>query len=67
MKGLGSLFTLASLLLVATASNVIDLTPDNFDKEILQSGKPALVEFFAVGLFFFEFTNPRDPALTLFI
>jgi len=47
MKGLGSLFTLASLLLVATASNVIDLTPDNFDKEILKSGKPALVEFFA--------------------
>jgi len=63
MKGLGSLFTLASLLLVATASNVIDLTPDNFDKEILQSGKPALVEFFAVSPF--EFADPRDPVLTL--
>lgn len=65
MKGLGPLFTLASLLLVATASNVIDLTPDNFDKEILKSGKPALVEFFAVSPF--ELVNPRDPMLTLFI
>lgn len=65
MKGLGSLFTFASLLLVATASNVVDLTPDNFDKEILKSGKPALVEFFAVSSF--EFVNPRDPVLTLFI
>lgn len=31
----------------ATASAVIDLKPDNFDSLILESGKPALVEFFA--------------------
>jgi hypothetical protein len=30
----------------ALASNVIDLTPANFD-DIVGSGKPALVEFFA--------------------
>jgi protein disulfide-isomerase A6 len=32
---------------VAAKSAVIDLIPDNFDKIVLQSGKPALVEFFA--------------------
>jgi protein disulfide-isomerase A6 len=48
MKGFGSFFAAFSLLAVAQASNVLDLTPKNFDKEILQSGKPALVEFFAV-------------------
>ncbi|KAI5841356.1 thioredoxin-like protein [Morchella snyderi] len=47
MKGFGSFFAAFSLLAVAQASNVLDLTPKNFDKEILQSGKPALVEFFA--------------------
>jgi len=31
----------------AVASNVIDLTPSNFDEVVLKSGKPALVEFFA--------------------
>ncbi|KAF5359143.1 hypothetical protein D9756_003414 [Leucocoprinus leucothites] len=31
---------------VVTASNVVDLTPDNFDQFVGQ-GKPALVEFFA--------------------
>ena len=31
----------------ATASAVIDLKPDNFDSVITNSGKPALVEFFA--------------------
>lgn len=29
------------------ASSVLDLIPDNFDRVILKSGKPALVEFFA--------------------
>lgn len=29
------------------ASSVLDLIPDNFDKVVLNSGKPALVEFFA--------------------
>ncbi|KAL8830352.1 MAG: hypothetical protein Q9170_005765 [Blastenia crenularia] len=29
------------------ASSVLDLIPDNFDRVVLQSGKPALVEFFA--------------------
>ena len=28
-------------------SDVIDLKPDNFDKIVLKSGKPSLVEFFA--------------------
>jgi protein disulfide-isomerase A6 len=38
------IYTLTSLLslAVATASNVIDLTPSNFD-DIINSGKPALV------------------------
>ncbi|KAF9048699.1 thioredoxin-like protein [Panaeolus papilionaceus] len=40
-----SLF-LSALLAGAAASNVVDLTPDNFD-EIIGKGKPALVEFFA--------------------
>ncbi len=29
------------------ASSVLDLIPDNFDRIVLKSGKPALVEFFA--------------------
>jgi protein disulfide-isomerase-like protein len=36
-----------ALLSTVSASAVLDLTPKNFDKEILKSGKPALVEFFA--------------------
>jgi protein disulfide-isomerase A6 len=32
---------------VAAKSAVIDLIPDNFDKVVLKSGKPSLVEFFA--------------------
>ncbi|KAF4119700.1 protein disulfide-isomerase A6 [Geosmithia morbida] len=32
---------------VAAGSAVIDLTPSNFDKVVLKSGKPTLVEFFA--------------------
>ena len=31
----------------ATASDVLNLRPDNFDKVVYDSGKPALVEFFA--------------------
>jgi protein disulfide-isomerase A6 len=39
---------LAAVAAVATArSAVIDLTPANFDKVVLKSGKPTLVEFFA--------------------
>jgi protein disulfide-isomerase A6 len=41
-------FVLAGLAAaVAAKSAVIDLIPDNFDKIVLKSGKPALVEFFA--------------------
>jgi protein disulfide-isomerase-like protein len=43
-----SIFSLAALSVIgATASSVLDLIPENFDKVVLQSGKPALVEFFA--------------------
>ncbi|CEL03301.1 Putative Thioredoxin/protein disulfide isomerase [Aspergillus calidoustus] len=35
------------LTLAAAGSAVLDLIPKNFDKVVLQSGKPALVEFFA--------------------
>lgn len=50
MKGFGSFFAVcSSLLVVVGASNVLDLGPNNFDKEILKSGKPSLVEFFAVS------------------
>ncbi|OTA87298.1 hypothetical protein M434DRAFT_399569 [Hypoxylon sp. CO27-5] len=41
-------FVLAGLAAVVTAkSAVLDLIPDNFDKVVLKSGKPTLVEFFA--------------------
>ncbi|PPJ58388.1 hypothetical protein CBER1_08076 [Cercospora berteroae] len=48
MPRFSQIFT-AALAAVSTVSAgaVIDLTPKNFDKEILKSGKPALVEFFA--------------------
>ena len=36
-----------AILGASAASSVLDLIPDNFDKVVLQSGKPALVEFFA--------------------
>ncbi|KAF2190284.1 disulfide isomerase [Zopfia rhizophila CBS 207.26] len=39
--------TLALLPSLTSASAVVDLTPKNFDKEVLKSGKPSLVEFFA--------------------
>ncbi|PHH64969.1 hypothetical protein CDD81_3606 [Ophiocordyceps australis] len=41
-----ALATLATLA-AGAESNVIDLTPSNFDKVVLKSGKPTLVEFFA--------------------
>jgi protein disulfide-isomerase A6 len=31
----------------ATASATLELTPENFDKEVFQSGKSALVKFLA--------------------
>jgi protein disulfide-isomerase A6 len=41
-------FVLAGLVVAAAAkSAVLDLIPDNFDKVVLKSGKPTLVEFFA--------------------
>ncbi|KAI1611149.1 protein disulfide isomerase family A, member 6 [Exophiala viscosa] len=41
--------SLAALILplVAAASDVINLIPSNFDSVVFESGKPALVEFFA--------------------
>lgn len=43
-----SILLLSCLLTLATArSAVLDLIPKNFDKVVLNSGKPALVEFFA--------------------
>ncbi|EMD32246.1 hypothetical protein CERSUDRAFT_88243 [Gelatoporia subvermispora B] len=46
MKMLAGLFVAALSLGSAWASNVLELTPDNFD-EVIGQGKPALVEFFA--------------------
>jgi hypothetical protein len=67
MKGFSSLFSLASLLAVVTASSVLDLTPDNFDQEVLKSGKPALVEFFAVGsLVFLREVSQENPDADIF-
>ncbi|KAI9718410.1 MAG: hypothetical protein M1812_004131 [Candelaria pacifica] len=44
-----SYFLLSSLAILGAnaASSVLDLIPSNFDKVVLKSGKPALVEFFA--------------------
>ena len=44
-----SYLLLSSLATLGTnaASSVLDLIPDNFEKIVLKSGKPALVEFFA--------------------
>jgi protein disulfide-isomerase A6 len=36
-----------TLPLLTSASDVLNLTPSNFDTVVFQSGKPALVEFFA--------------------
>lgn len=44
-----SYLLISSLVILGAnaASSVLDLIPDNFDKIVLRSGKPALVEFFA--------------------
>jgi protein disulfide-isomerase A6 len=62
MKGFGALFSFACLAVASAKSNVIDLTPKNFDEIVLKSGKPALVEFFAVRpllpyICYFSFNN----------
>ncbi|RMD39799.1 hypothetical protein DV735_g5325, partial [Chaetothyriales sp. CBS 134920] len=46
---LAALTTAALLALIPStlASSVLNLRPDNFDKVVFESGKPALVEFFA--------------------
>ena len=41
------LVAFSAILGANAASSVTDLIPDNFDSIVLQSGKPALVEFFA--------------------
>ena len=41
------LLTALAALGANAASSVLDLIPENFDKVVLQSNKPALVEFFA--------------------
>ena len=46
MVRLLSILSLA-LPLVSASSQVLDLIPSNFDKVVFNSGKPALVEFFA--------------------
>lgn len=40
-----SLFALAFATVGALASNVLELTPDNFD-EVIGQGKPGLVELY---------------------
>ena len=48
MSPLSHLFLSAFVILSTNAaSSVLDLIPDNFDAVVLNSGKPALVEFFA--------------------
>jgi len=47
MVSLKSFAVLGLATLTLAQSAVIDLIPDNFDKLVLKSGKPALVEFFA--------------------
>jgi protein disulfide-isomerase A6 len=41
------LLSALTILGANAASSVLDLIPENFDKVVLQSNKPALVEFFA--------------------
>lgn len=49
MVQLKALLPLAALAFpfLTSASDVLNLIPSNFDKVVFQSGKPALVEFFA--------------------
>ena len=61
MKAFGALFAYCTAVAVQVAlatSNVIDLTPANFDDVVLKSGKPALVEFFAVCPNPYSFPRP---------
>jgi hypothetical protein len=39
--------TLAAFTASAAASGALELTPDNFDKEVLSSGKAAFIKFLA--------------------
>lgn len=47
MVSIKSLVLVGLAAIAAAQSAVIDLTPSNFDKVVLKSGKPTLVEFFA--------------------
>lgn len=47
MPAFSHLLTAALAVVGTSASAVIDLKPDNFDSLVTNSGKPALVEFFA--------------------
>ncbi|KAK6512144.1 hypothetical protein TWF481_001036 [Arthrobotrys musiformis] len=47
MKFISAASVLLYAVVVAAGSNVIDLTPKNFDEIITNSGKPALIKFFA--------------------
>jgi hypothetical protein len=48
MKGFGIIFSFV-FAAGAAASNVVELTPQNFDDIVLRSGKPTMVKFFAVS------------------
>lgn len=47
MLRITQIFAAALAVAGVSASAVIDLIPSNFDKIVVDSGKPALVEFFA--------------------
>ena len=47
MTRIANIFTAALALVGGSLASVIDLDPSNFDSIVLESGKPALVEFFA--------------------
>ena len=50
MKFISAASVLLYAVVVAAGGNVIDLTPKNFDEIITNSGRPALVKFFAVSI-----------------
>jgi len=43
-EGMSRLLLTASLV-ASAAAGAVELTPDNFDKEVLQSGKAAFIKF----------------------
>jgi len=43
----GGMLRVALLSLVASAHGALELTPDNFDKEVKDSGKAAFIKFLA--------------------